>query len=211
MSEELYVEEGQVTKFKVVPKTYQKPHPPIWLMVTSERTARLAAERGYNAMATGTSIKALSDHVDIYTEVRSELEHRRMTKGEGWAASRPVHVAPTMEEARRNFEIPVIRQREFQQVNSQLRNTSQTYLENMKKRSGDTPESTAPAKITWESLREHQMLAGSPEDVVKQIHELREVCGIEYVSTFMDAGGVPHDKIMQSIELFGTKVMPRFR
>ena len=211
VSEEPYVEEGQVTKFKVVPKTYQKPHPPIWLMVTSERTARLTAERGYNAMAAGTSIKALSDHVDIYTGVRSELEHRRITRGEGWAASRPVHVAPTMEEACRNFEIPVIRQREFQQVNSQLRNTSQTYLENTKKRSGDTPESTAPAKITWESLREHQMLAGSPEDVVEQIHQLRDVCGIEYVSTFMDAGGVPHDKIMQSIELFGTKVMPRFR
>ena len=26
--------------------------------------------------------------------------------------------------------------------------------------------------------------------------------------TFMSAGGVPHDKIMQSLELFGTKVMP---
>jgi hypothetical protein len=27
----------------------------------------------------------------------------------------------------------------------------------------------------------------------------------------MDAGGVPHDKIMRSLELFGTKVMPAFK
>ena len=46
--------------------------------------------------------------------------------------------------------------------------------------------------------------------MVEQIQELREVCGIENVITFMDAGGVPHDKIMRSIELFGAKVMPAF-
>ena len=162
-------------------------------------------------MAAGTPIKTLSDHVDMYTEIRSELEHRQITRGEGWAASRPVHVAPTMEEARGNFEIPVIRQREFQRLNSQLRNTSQANAANVDQRSDVAPESTTPPEITWESLREREMLAGSPEDVIEQIQELREVCGIEYVSAFMDAGGVPHDKVMRSIELFGTKVMPKFR
>jgi len=59
-------------------------------------------------------------------------------------------------------------------------------------------------------LLEKSMLAGPPEHVIEQIQELRDVCGIENVITFMDAGGVRHDKIMRSIELFGTKVMPAF-
>ena len=54
------------------------------------------------------------------------------------------------------------------------------------------------------------MLAGPPEHMVEQVHELREVCGIENLIAFMDAGGLPHDKIMRSIELFCTKAMPEF-
>ena len=191
-SEEPYVVEDEVTKLTLVPKPYQKPHPPIWLMVSSEPTARLAAERGYYAMAAGTPTDILRDFVDIYAEVRSESGNGQFVKGEGWAVSRPVHVAPSMEEARRNFEIPVIRQREFQLYNR----ASQT--------NNPKPE------ITWENLLKSAMLAGPPELVIEQIQKLREECGIENVITFMDAGGVPHEKIMQSLELFGTRVMPAF-
>jgi alkanesulfonate monooxygenase SsuD/methylene tetrahydromethanopterin reductase-like flavin-dependent oxidoreductase (luciferase family) len=60
-------------------------------------------------------------------------------------------------------------------------------------------------------LLERAMLAGPPAHVAEQVQELREVCGIENLITFMDAGGVPHDKIMRSLELFGTKVMPAFK
>ncbi len=41
-------------KIAVAPRTYQQPHPPLWLMVSSERTVTMAAERGFNAMAVGT-------------------------------------------------------------------------------------------------------------------------------------------------------------
>ncbi len=201
-SEEPYVVNGDVTKLNVIPKPYQKPHPPLWLMVTSERTARLAAERGYNAMAAGTAIDLLRGFTEIYAEIRSEREGRQFAKGEDWAVSRPVHVATTMEEARSNFEISVVRQREFQARNRDVR----LYMEQLY---GD---STATARegpmITWEMLLASEILAGPPDHVVEQIHKLQEQCGISYLNTFMDAGGMPHDKIMRSIELFGTKVIP---
>ena len=94
-------------------------------------------------------------------------------------------------------------------MNFQLYNrNSEAY---MKKLYGDTSGgSNSKPQITWEMLLERAMLAGPPEHVVEQIQELREVCGIENIITFMDAGGVPHDKIMQSLELFGTRVMPAF-
>jgi len=156
-SEEPYVVEDEVTKLTLVPKPYQKPHPPIWLMVSSEPTARLAAERGYYAMAAGTPTDVLRDFVDVYAEVRSESGNGQFVRGEGWAVSRPVHVAPSMEEARRNFEIPVIRQREFQLYNR----ASQA--------NKPKPE------ITWENLLKSAMLAGPPELVIEQTRIAKSV------------------------------------
>ncbi len=193
---------GEVTKLMLVPKPYQQPHPPIWMIVSSERTARLAAERGYAAMAAGTPTDELRDYVDVYAEVRSSQEGRKFARGEGWAVSRPVHVASTMEEARKTFEIPVIRQREFQLNN---RNPG-VHVRRLYSAPGDAIPQRS--ERSWELLLEQAMLAGPPAHVVEQVQELREVCGIENLITFMDAGGVPHDKIMRSLELFGTKVIP---
>ncbi len=197
--------DGEVTKLMLVPKPYQQPHPPIWMMVSSERTARLAAQRGYAAMAAGTETAMLRDYVEVYAEVRSSHEGRQFARGEGWAVSRPVHVASTMEEARKTFEIPVICQREFQLNN---RNPG-VHVRRLYSDPGDAIPQRS--ELSWELLLERAMLAGPPEHVVEQVQELRDVCGIDNLITFMDAGGVPHDKIMRSLELFGTKVMPAFK
>ena len=55
--------------------------PPIWLMVSSQRTARLAAERGYNAMAAGTATDVLREFVDVYAGIRSEVGGREYARG----------------------------------------------------------------------------------------------------------------------------------
>ena len=71
--------------------------------------------------------------------------------------------------------------------------------------SGDRPA------IKWDMLLERAMLSGPPDHVVEQIHELRNVCGIENAITFLEVGGVPYSDIMRSLELFGTKGMPAFQ
>jgi alkanesulfonate monooxygenase SsuD/methylene tetrahydromethanopterin reductase-like flavin-dependent oxidoreductase (luciferase family) len=204
VSEEPYVVDGEVKNLKLIPKPYQQPHPPLWLMVTSERTARLAAERGYNAMAGATAPNVLSDLTELYAEIRSKREGRTFEKGEGWAAIRPLHVAATMEEARRNFETSIVRFREFQ---------AKTNLKGfMEQRVGAAQARTAVAGdaplITWETQLDNDLLAGSPQFIIERIASLREVTGIDYVIGLMDAGGVPHDKIMSSLELFGTRIVP---
>ena len=204
-AEEPHVVDGELTKLMLVPKPYQHPHPPIWMMVSSERTARLAAERGYAPMAAGTPTDELRTLVDIYADVRSRCTGREFAKGEGWAISRPVHLAPTMEDARKTFETPVIRQREFQLNN---RNPGGHV-----RRLYSDPALAVPQRSdqAWELLLDQAMFAGPPDHVIEQIHELREVCGIENIIAFMDAGGVPHDKIIRSLELFGTQVIPAFQ
>ena len=85
--------DDEVSNLKLVPMPFQGPHPPIWLMVSSERTARLAAERDYNTIAAGTATAVLKEFVDVYAGIRSDVDGREYARGEGWAVSRPVHVS----------------------------------------------------------------------------------------------------------------------
>ena len=169
-------------------------------MVSSERTARLAAERGYNAMAGATASHLLSDLADMYAEIRSQREGKPFAKGEGWAVVRPLHVARTMEQARSNFETSIVRFRDFQ---------AKTNLKGfMAQRVSGGAVTEVASLITWEALLENELLAGPPDYVIERIQSLREVTGIDYLSRTCGCGGVPHGKIMSALELFGSDVMP---
>jgi alkanesulfonate monooxygenase SsuD/methylene tetrahydromethanopterin reductase-like flavin-dependent oxidoreductase (luciferase family) len=50
---------------------------------------------------------------------------------------------------------------------------------------------------------------GTPGQVVAQIKDL-QAQGIEYFGCNFAFGGMPHDKIMRSMELFSKEVMPHF-
>jgi alkanesulfonate monooxygenase SsuD/methylene tetrahydromethanopterin reductase-like flavin-dependent oxidoreductase (luciferase family) len=59
---------------------------------------------------------------------------------------------------------------------------------------------------------EHGMVfAGSPEDVAKRIIHLHKLLGHTRQILQMDVGGMPHESFLKSIELLGTKVLPRIR
>lgn len=51
---------------------------------------------------------------------------------------------------------------------------------------------------------------GNPEACIRTI-QMYEAAGVDQIMCFMQAGRIPHDKIMRSIELFGEKVIPAFR
>jgi alkanesulfonate monooxygenase SsuD/methylene tetrahydromethanopterin reductase-like flavin-dependent oxidoreductase (luciferase family) len=53
------------------------------------------------------------------------------------------------------------------------------------------------------------VMAGAPEDCTKVLDAFQEV-GVDQVIVHMQMGGVPHDRIMESIELMGTEVLPRY-
>lgn len=155
-------------------------------------------------MAVGTNPKLLNKMVDTYAEARSEKDGRQFARGEGWALLRPVHVAPTMEQARSNFEESVIRQRVMQALNRGVNvSTDDQY-------SDTNPPPDGARVINWETLLAKDALAGPPDHVIEQINSLKQAFGIDYIIAFMDAGGVDHSKIMSSIELLGKEVMPAF-
>lgn len=192
-------EDGTIARLCVSPKPYQRPHPPIYAMVSSEGSARAAAERGYHCIVAGTAVELIREWTEIYADIRSEREGRTYAPGECWSAQRPLCVAATMEAARESFEPYILAQRRYQSLYRGVEGGK----EYARTRLGGATE------WTWEVLQDRAMLAGTPDDVGEKLQELEEL-GIRYVNCWPGAGGYPHRKIMETLALFGSDVLPKF-
>ena len=53
------------------------------------------------------------------------------------------------------------------------------------------------------------MLFGSPDAVAHRIGRLRD-SGVENLIFFVNFGGIEHQKVLASLELFAAEVMPQF-
>jgi len=60
-------------------------------------------------------------------------------------------------------------------------------------------------------LQHGMVFAGGPEQVADRIIHLHNLLGHSRQILQMDVGGMPHDLFLKSIELLGTKVLPRVR
>jgi alkanesulfonate monooxygenase SsuD/methylene tetrahydromethanopterin reductase-like flavin-dependent oxidoreductase (luciferase family) len=70
---------------------------------------------------------------------------------------------------------------------------------------------TADADAVADSLLDEGfVMAGTPEDCAKVLDAFQEV-GVDQVIIHMQMGNVPHDRIMESIELMGSEVLPRYK
>jgi len=59
-------------------------------------------------------------------------------------------------------------------------------------------------------VNEGVIMAGTPEDCIPLLDEFHKA-GVDQIIIHMQMGGVPHAKIMESIELIGKELIPRYR
>jgi hypothetical protein len=59
-------------------------------------------------------------------------------------------------------------------------------------------------------LESQACVAGDPDDVI-EIFKAYEATGCDIVFCLLNPYNIPHDKVMQTIELMGTKVIPAFK
>ncbi len=189
----------RVTKLRVTPRPYQKPHPPLWMTVSTDRSVSTAAEMGLNACYWQPPALRIRQRMELYAEVRSELEGRSFELGEGQAVMRSTYVAPTMEEARRDAEAGIMSAFIF---NDPFRGR-QVFTNPGEELADDV-------KLDWDFLEPRTLLVGPPDHVAERIHELREVCNLGYLLVEFTHAGMPLRKTLQNLENFATKVIPQF-
>ena len=189
----------RVTKLRVTPRPYQKPHPPLWMTVSTDRSVSTAAELGLKACYWQPPALRIRQRMKLYAQVRTELEGRPFTVGEDQAVMRSTYVASSMEEARRHAEEAVMSAFIF---NDPFRGR-QVFT--------NPGEVLDPdSKLDWDFLEPRTLLVGSPENVVEKVQELREVCNLDYLLVSFSHMGMPLRKTLKNLETFATKVMPRF-
>ena len=189
----------RVTKLRVTPRPYQRPHPPMWMTVSTDRSVTTAAELGLKACYWQPPALRIRRRMELYAEVRSRAEGRPFGLGEDQAVMRSTYVASSMEEARRDAEEGIMSAFIF---NDPFRGR-QVFTN-----PGETLDSDV--KLDWDFLEPRTLLVGSPENVVEKIEELREVCNLDYLLVEFTHHGLPLRKSLGNLENFATKVMPRF-
>ena len=189
----------KVTKLRVTPRPYQKPHPPLWMTVSTDRSVTTAAEMGLKACYWQPPPLRIKRRMELYAQVRTEMEGRPFGMGEDQAVMRSTYVASSMEQARREAEEGIMSAFIF---NDPFRGR-QVFT--------NPDEVLGPdVKLDWDFLEPRTLLVGSPENVVERIHELREVYNLNYLLVEFSHMGIPLSKTLRNLETFAANVMPRF-
>jgi alkanesulfonate monooxygenase SsuD/methylene tetrahydromethanopterin reductase-like flavin-dependent oxidoreductase (luciferase family) len=76
-------------------------------------------------------------------------------------------------------------------------------------RMADWRRTRSELPASYDQLCKGRAIIGTPDQCVDRIRKLQQQ-GIEYFGCNFDFGGMEHQKVLQSMELFSREVMPSF-
>ncbi len=210
-TEETLTYHGQFTHVNdlwVIPKPLQQPHPPLYIAVsTSPASVEYAASHNIPVIVGGpTDIMGQAPQVvKLWREQMEKYGHPHAHIDPPVAKS--IYVAPTVEEAetdpigREDFSLKILAK-----IGSPVSKDGiappgyEVWLNRQK----DRERAQDPGHAGLPPLR------GTP-DVVRERLKLVQEQGINRIFGSFGFPGLPHDKVLRSIEMFATQVMPHFR
>ena len=185
------------------PQPLQKPHPPIYYGATSPDSPAMVAQRGWNLALSRQPLANCARAISSYREER--VKHAQLF-GKGDAIMvRDVYVADTDEQAW-NEAVPEITRFWQLATDNVWRGDSVS--------PDDLPKFTErfayfPGGLTVKRLDEWgTSLIGSPQTVIKQARAMIATARPDSLVGMFSFGGLRHEQVMRSIELFATQVMP---
>ncbi|MDE3097199.1 MAG: LLM class flavin-dependent oxidoreductase [Chloroflexota bacterium] len=187
---------GIVRRIGVVPKPLQKPHPPIFQpFASSENTIRWCAREGVTAILPPMYLAMQNRLYEIYRE-EAAAAGRTLAPGEGLGVLRDVIVADTDAEA----------------VELWARGAAfcgAAWFAPFGFSSVLAEPGRAEPLTQEEMLENGLLLVGSPDTVRRQLERLERETPVRWLFAWTYNGLVPHGKILRSLELFATQVLPR--
>jgi alkanesulfonate monooxygenase SsuD/methylene tetrahydromethanopterin reductase-like flavin-dependent oxidoreductase (luciferase family) len=221
-TEEVFSHNGRyyhIPPRQVVPKPYQKPHPPLWAACTQEETAQIAGERGIGCLIHGKAgpervgqyIRTykgalknakpvgplINDHVvaDVAAYC-DENDQRAREKGAAWAAS------DVLADAGRHAKY-------WEGVSAE--EVPPDYVHHF--RAAQRRAAMTTSDVTPERLRDtgSGYCIGDPDACIK-VAERYEAVGVEELMLAIQISpSTPHQEAMNTIRLFGKYVIPHFQ
>ncbi|MFB4166271.1 LLM class flavin-dependent oxidoreductase [Alteribacillus sp. JSM 102045] len=201
-----YVKGGSLT-----PRPIQKPYPQIYTTCLSPETHAWAAKEGYPVSTLFLPPDRASESYNTYMSERKK--NNLEVDPKNYLMARHVYVAETKEKAMEDAKEPML---EFLRLfqNAAVPDTQEeldSFPENFK----FFTQFFAPffgGELTYEGLIESGLfICGDPETVAEEIQFQQEQIGFGQLMCWMSFGNLSHNKVMNSMELFGKHVMPKFK
>jgi alkanesulfonate monooxygenase SsuD/methylene tetrahydromethanopterin reductase-like flavin-dependent oxidoreductase (luciferase family) len=186
----------------VLPKPVQKPHPPMWLACTNRRTIETAARNGLGALAfTFVDPEEAKSWADTYYSIIKSDEcvpiGHTVNANIAVVAGFSLHDDP--EEGRRRGADGFAFFRYA--INALVAN--------------DAKPGRSTLWQEYEALRDRDLPTigspgiGTPADFSRFVHEFEDA-GVDQIIFLQQGGRNRHEHICESLELFGSEVLPEF-
>jgi alkanesulfonate monooxygenase SsuD/methylene tetrahydromethanopterin reductase-like flavin-dependent oxidoreductase (luciferase family) len=203
--------QGNIQQLAVVPKPYQKPHPPLFQAFSvSESTIRWCAREGITPMIIKSRHEQLRHLAQIYAE-EAGRSGRWLPLGSNIGVLRQIYFADNVRAAVRLAETGIVDvgykkfwghfgfweafrfpEDEFEYPSGEKR--------------------LPPDEWTVERMmRANYLYAGSVDDVVRRIDALVDAANPEWFAWLFDQGLLPQAELRKQLEIFGKHVLPRYR
>jgi alkanesulfonate monooxygenase SsuD/methylene tetrahydromethanopterin reductase-like flavin-dependent oxidoreductase (luciferase family) len=202
----------------VVPRPVQKPHPPMWVGGVGPGNAERAAKKGLGMLffAHKTDYDGLTEATEAYHANIDQAEPicgmvNKQTAGfvNGLCsydrdAVRSLAAEKTVQHTLHGFDWMADGWPSGQPT------PSYAHLG-----SGDIAMLREAAKADPKAIEQFMVdegfvMAGNPDDCAKVLDGF-EASGVDQVIIHMQMGGMPHDRIMESIEIIGKELIPNYR
>jgi len=194
----------------IIPKPYQKPHPPMWVAVTSPGTEIDAAERGIGALGiTFGSFKEQEDKVKVYRKTIRNCEPVGSFVNEKVST---VNFLFTHEDTEIGNKVGRRLLGTFNFLAAQLSAARELYPTRSYPSVGLLPALRDQASGPGDEAGVPEGIAiGNPERVLHAC-KMWESVGVDRVNFLMNAlETVPQEQVLNSLRVFAKHVMPHFQ
>ncbi|MBW8754609.1 MAG: LLM class flavin-dependent oxidoreductase [Sphingomonadales bacterium] len=213
---EYYEEHSEYLDFPkrmVTPKPYQYPHPPAWMAAASEGTAATAGENGLGLLCFSIMqpLGKLKEVIDSYRGAQQSAVPLTSVHTNKVGVYTLVHCAETRESFGTN--------RLWESMWWWYKGIAEFHLK--WEMAHLTPEQQAQAFPLLESRargefditefdREDMVIVGTPDECLQKLLRYEEA-GVDQLLCYLNFGYLPHEAVMKSIELLGTRVIPELQ
>ncbi|MGH7870815.1 MAG: LLM class flavin-dependent oxidoreductase, partial [Candidatus Binatia bacterium] len=179
------------------PLPLQKPHPPIYYGASSPESPAMVARRGWNLALSRQPLANCAQAIKSYRAERAK--HMNLTGNGDVIMVRDIYVADSDEQAWREAGPEIARF--WQLATDNVWRGDAVSLESLPKYT--ERYAYFPGGLTLEKMNEWgTSLIGSPETVLKQARSMIETAKPDSLVGMFSFGGLKHEQVMHSIELF---------
>lgn len=201
-----------VESLSVVPRPVQRPHPRIRVAANSVETLEQMGRLGHAVFLAAhiNPFPKLSKLLPLYRQARHAAGHP--DRADDVTLLLPLYVGEDRAQIRRDVEpglkhfLQIIEKKSLAVLDVQRRGAASEA--DLKGLQGAVEHLR---RLSYDTMSESMAVFDTPDACVARLRWLQQELHVGRVICWFNMGGVtPHDRVMRSMELFSTKVMPHF-